>query len=437
MAKNLLRNRFCNGNDRRICGDASLHVEMTATLRARLMAALLAALGLLQGCGGASDGGSAAAASGSGSVALTGANVLPISVGPGLSNNLNQAFASVTLCAPGSTNCQTIDNIFVDTGSSGLRILSSALSASLALSQQVDANGNSLVECAHFVDGYTWGPVKRADLKLAGEQANSLPIQVIGDPGFPAVPARCAATGPSKSSVNELHANGILGLSVFRQDCGSGCTLPNNLGIYYSCTSAACTQAQVPLAQQVPNPVSLFAVNNNGVMIQLPPVPSSGTARLDGSLVFGIGTQANNGLGAAKVIGVNPGSGNFTTLYKGSTYSASFIDSGSNGLFFQDNSLPVCANTSAAPGFYCPASTLNASASIHGTNGADATVSFSIANAVALLSASPGFAAFINIGAPFAANGFDWGLPFFYGRNVYTAIEGAGTPAGPGPYVAF
>jgi hypothetical protein len=34
-----------------------------------------------------------------------------------------------------------------------------------------------------------------------------------------------------------------------------------------------------------------------------------------------------------------------------------------------------------------------------------------------------------------AVPGFDWGLPFFYGRAVYTAIEGRGTPAG--PYFAF
>jgi hypothetical protein len=32
---------------------------------------------------------------------------------------------------------------------------------------------------------------------------------------------------------------------------------------------------------------------------------------------------------------------------------------------------------------------------------------------------------------------FDWGLPFFYGRNVYNAIENHTTTAGTGPYVAF
>jgi hypothetical protein len=32
---------------------------------------------------------------------------------------------------------------------------------------------------------------------------------------------------------------------------------------------------------------------------------------------------------------------------------------------------------------------------------------------------------------------FDLGLPFFFGRNVFTAIEGKSTPAGAGPYSAF
>ena len=41
----------------------------------------------------------------------------------------NIAFVSVTLCAPGGTNCQTIDHVQVDTGSVGLRIQASVLNA--------------------------------------------------------------------------------------------------------------------------------------------------------------------------------------------------------------------------------------------------------------------------------------------------------------------
>ena len=39
---------------------------------------------------------------------------------------VNILYVNVTICAPGSTtNCQTIDHVQVDTGSQGLRILSS------------------------------------------------------------------------------------------------------------------------------------------------------------------------------------------------------------------------------------------------------------------------------------------------------------------------
>ena len=51
----------------------------------------------------------------------------------------------------------------------------------------------------------------------------------------------------------------------------------------------------MPLAQQVVNPVTKFAVNNNGVIVQLPPVTTS-AASATGTLVFGIGTQSNNTL---------------------------------------------------------------------------------------------------------------------------------------------
>jgi hypothetical protein len=32
---------------------------------------------------------------------------------------------------------------------------------------------------------------------------------------------------------------------------------------------------------------------------------------------------------------------------------------------------------------------------------------------------------------------FDLGMPFFFGRNVFTAIENQTTPGGTGPYFAY
>jgi hypothetical protein len=115
-------------------------------------------------------------------IVTSGSNVLPLSVNLGpTSNDDNFAFASVTLCVPGQpSNCQTIDNIQIDTGSSGLRILSPYLS--LPLPQEIDSSGDPLVECTQFVSSYSWGPVQIADVQIAGEHASNVPIQVIGAP---------------------------------------------------------------------------------------------------------------------------------------------------------------------------------------------------------------------------------------------------------------
>src|SRR6266496_69731 len=121
-------------------------------------------------------------------------NVLAIAVNAGPTNNaLNQPFATVTVCVPGTSNCQTIGGILVDTGSMGLRILSSALT--VPLPQQTGAGGAPVVECLPFVDGFTWGPVQTADVRLAGEQASAIAIQVIGVDKFPTIPSSCSSQG--------------------------------------------------------------------------------------------------------------------------------------------------------------------------------------------------------------------------------------------------
>ena len=236
--------------------------------------AAVASLGFLllaTGCGGGGD------ASPSG-----GQNVQAITVDFGPTGNINLLFATVTICAPGTSNCQSIDHVLVDTGSTGLRILSGALSSSLSLRQQTNVNGDPFVECGQFASGYTWGPVKVADVRMAGEQAGSIPIQVIGDPAFPAVPADCSAIGQALDSVNALGANGLLGVGVFQQDCGPACAssaIPIILGTYYICPRAGCQPTRASLTQQLQNPIGMFPVDNNGVIIALPSVSATGSAQ--------------------------------------------------------------------------------------------------------------------------------------------------------------
>lgn len=365
-------------------------------------------------------------------------NVQPITVDSGPAGDfVNILFVTVTVCAPGSsTNCQTIDHVQVDTGSSGLRLMSSVLSPSLALPQQSDGSGNPLAECAQFVDGFSWGSVRAADLHIAGEQASSLAVQVIGDPAFQSIPPSCSSSGPPENTVPTFGANGLLGVGTFLQDCGAACAQEAIPGAYYSCPASGCVPVSVALAQQLVNPVARFGSDNNGVVIVLPMIAASGVATVAGSLIFGIGTQSNNALGSATVLATDPSTGFIATTFDNQGFATSYIDSGSS-LFYIGNSLyPIC--TSAAAGLYCPRVTENLSASLQGTNQKSAAGNFSIANADQLFAANPSAFAFSNVAAPGGdPSVFAWGLPFFYGRSVYTAIEQQQTPGGTGPYFAF
>jgi Protein of unknown function (DUF3443) len=405
---------------------------------------LLFGVAFFAGCGGGGGGVSSPSASPVLATNLASSfahNVLPISVDLGPTNRVNLPLASVTVCAPGSSSaCQTVDGILIDTGSTGLRIVASALSA-VPLPQMSDADGNPIAECAQFAEGSSWGPVRSADVRIAGEQANSLPIQVIGDPAFFPIPTKCANTGPSMNTVQTLGVNGYLGIGAFRHDCGNLCAQSSGPGIYYVCTSSGCQSAAIPLTEQLANPVSMFADDNNGVLVQLPAVPATGSANADGVVIFGIGTQSNNALGNASVFTTSTLSGGITTYYNGAVFNDSYIDSGSNALFFKDTSIPVCSSATAGTGFDCPVSTKSLSATIQGLNGMNASVTFSVANADSLIAS--GSTAFSNLAAPIGWSSptlpnFDWGLPFFFGRNVFLAFEGANVAGAPaGPFVAF
>ena len=361
---------------------------------------------------------------------------------------VNLPSVTVTICVPGTTTCQTINHILVDTGSTGLRIVAEALtSAMFALPAAKTAANDPMYECLVFADGYAWGSVRHADVQLADGKASSLAIQLIGDPPPPALPtAPTDCTGipsvPSQNTVAEIGANGILGISVFLEDCGAACTTianPAGQGFYYGCPANVCAGTTVALTAQLQNPVSKFGANNNGVSIVLPAITAVGKPTVTGALVLGIDTQSNNQLGSATVLSVSPLSGNFTTIFNGKTYTgAGFMDSGSNGNFFDDPNLKACTSNL---NWYCPptAVTLSATNQGVGASSATSTVSFSVASLDALSNANPAFAAYDNIAGPMPATvaGFDWGLPFFFGRSVAIAFEGRSTAAGAGPFFAY
>ena len=171
-------------------------------------------------------------------------------------------------------------------------------------------------------------------------------------------------------------------------------------------------------------------------------------ATVSGSLVLGIGTETNNALPAGvTVLPADVNDGYITATLLGTGYPDSYLDSGSNGNFFVDGANPIiqCVITNPNPppptitnGFYCPTSTLNFTFTLTGANNVTTPQeAFSVANATDLFNANPTFAAFSNLGGtnPDPAS-LDLGLAYFYGQNVYTAVEGVTVAGNAGPFYA-
>ena len=360
----------------------------------------------------------------------------------------NDPCVSVKVCSTsGASTCVTINSILLDTGSYGLRIFKQLLN-NVSLTQVASGSG-SLAECIEFADGSSeWGPVQTASIIMGNEPAVQVPIQVI-DSTFGTVPRSCGT--PDQQPLDEGF-NGILGVGPLIYDCGTACANSSHNGIYYSCSGSRCRDTAVPLSDQVPNPVAFLLTDNTGLIVQLPDVATGGAASVSGSVVFGISTQSNNSPSGMTTYtldqNVDPTTGttgDFTTTFNGSSYS-SFIDTGSNALFFPSPSmaqLPNCSGDNSP--WFCPPETTsnpdgitNFSATITGYSGSPSNVvSFSLGNFVSLASSTTNMV-FGDIGGDIGSvGGFDWGLPFFFGRNVYIGFEGKTSSLGAGPYFAY
>ena len=359
-------------------------------------------------------------------------NVIPITVNGSLcsaNSYLNKPCVSVTICTPGTSTCQTIDDILLDTGSYGLRIFKQVLT--VPLSQLTSASG-SIAECVQFGDGSSmWGSVQTASVVLANEPAVQVSVQVV-DSTFGTPSAGCSTPDPTPAAAG---FNGILGVGLFVQDCGTTCANSTNNGRYFVCNGVRCTGTTVPLSSQVQNPAALLPLDNNGVLVQLPSVAPGGTSSVDGNLILGIGTRSNNVPASVTTYSASASTGNFTTQFGGRTFS-SFIDSGSNGLFFTPPSASQLPNCPGNAAWFCPATTQNLSATNTGSSGAPSgPVPFQIGNFTNLTLNSFN-QVFVEIGGSFPGN-FDWGLPFFFGRTVIIGYEGAASNIGNGPYWAY
>jgi hypothetical protein len=189
----------------------------------------------------------------------------------------------------------------------------------------------------------------------------------------------------------------------------------------------------VPTGDQVANPVAHFPTDNNGVIVEMAPVSNNGAASATGTLVFGIGTQSNNALAAAKTFTTDAFGDLNNSTFNGSTLSA-FFDSGSNAYFFTDSTLALCGSNFS--GFYCPSTAQTRTVTVVGLNGVSAAANVGILSASTLFSNGNNYA-FNDLAGQIGTSGsFDIGLPFFYGRYMYFGIDQTAS-GGQAPYVGY
>jgi hypothetical protein len=365
-------------------------------------------------------------------------------VGQGVANIANILTVSVTVCVPGTAVCQTVPNVQVDTESFGLRLANAAVNQiANALPPQTLAGspGATIAECTAFADGNTWGTVRVADVNIGGETASRLPVQILGDLPQSAVATGNCASGALELTPSDLGANGILGIGVAPNDCGTLCANPpvGNSNYYVCPGSANCVPTLLPVAQQVTNPVSKFAADNNGIMLSMPGIGPTGQPTATGTLTFGIGTQSNNGLPGTATKLMTNAFGDVNATFAGSSIPA-FFDSGSNAYFFTDSSITSCPANS----FYCPPNTIARNITVASYNAATPgaiggkPLSMSVGNANQLLQTG-NFALNDLAGSLTGGMSFvDLGMPFFYGQSVFYGMDQRSlSPNGAAPYVAF
>ena len=413
----------------------------------------------LAGCGGSSNNTTTT------TTAVNNTAPLVANFGPNGSTNgiVNGIFINITVCQHGTTNCVPINNVLVDTGSIGLRIVSSAL-ASVKLSQILQ-NNSALLECIQYGDtSYSWGPMQLGDIpvQVLGATTLAVPANCLTNPVNPSLPGNPPG---NEDTLQSLGANGILGIGDGIFDCGSFCTT-NAIGSgYYTCPNGSCAEVAVTTGFQAANPVAAFgSVDKNGFVITFPSVPATGASTLSGTMNFGIGTQSDNALGNVTLYAMDACGDFSSATFNGVSYPDSscntgsgtsfgaFLDTGSNALYVLDAStlssfgISDCPSSSNLSRFYCVTgggvAILSGISLMGNANVGVGTISLSIADTITL--AKTNNAVYNDFGGHSGSSPstdfFDLGAPFFFGRTVFIGIAGesvSNVANAPHGFVAF
>lgn len=383
---------------------------------------LVVALGLsasfLAGCNGGSASSSPAQ--------VTASNSVQITAGSGYNGNgYNTPYVTVTVCQPNTTICQTVDHILLDTGSVGLKIDQSQLQTTLPSITQT-GSGLPISVCNLYGSGYVFATANYADVYIGGEKAPNIPVQIIDDSTSQSgVPSSCSNQGAFVDFSNSSGAKGIIGVNPM-------INLGNNTNLDYTCTGGVCTEINsgIPVTYLNVNPVGYFVSgNNNGEVVSLPTVSANTNSNITGTLTFGINTESNNQVptNISSVQGdPNDFIGRFIGLSSGA-YFPTMFDSGTNHFRFYSTEINLCGE------LYCPSSSTAWTSQISSYNMSVSAIPLSSI----ITSQTVAYSLMPNLGLSAQSGSGLYGLPFYFGKNIYLGFVGSNSSMGSGPTWGF
>jgi hypothetical protein len=160
------------------------------------------------------------------------ANQLPIAEGSGGYKQFNLLTTAVRICVPGTTTCQALKGVQIDSGSDGFRVFSSQLGG-VSLPNVIASDGGTVGDCEQYVSSAVRGAVAMADVHVGNEPVITMPIQVMDDTNsFVAAPSSCTDGSALTNTPASFGANGLIGIDVS----------PTDGGLYYSCPAAIATR---------------------------------------------------------------------------------------------------------------------------------------------------------------------------------------------------
>ena len=336
------------------------------------------------------------------------------------SQQQNAPMTSVTICEPNTKHCQTIDRIFLDTGSVGLRLDSSLIR--LKLPYVSSGHGQRINECAPFAGSDYFGPIQYADVRLGGIVAKKVRVQAYNDTGGDA--ENCPTTA-------EDGFNGTLGIGPLAK-------YDNTVSQdeqYFSCDkSGTCsTLSLLPPNVALENPIYQLESDNNGFMVSFPKLQKPRNGSITGTMTLGFSSETDNALPKQdQIFSLNHG-GVVPVLFADQLHANAVFDSGTPVYLFPadpDPSIELCDMQKVL----CPSKTVNFSLLV-----SDPPLQRSISIRIGSpfvdgenLNANPNIS-FIQSGY----NAVVLGMPFFYGRKIFFGLPESSGSQYPNGFVAF